>query len=330
MKRKLSLWGALFGLLAILGVLAACGGGGGGHGGGTVIPVSYTGKTDQAVITCDNAVNIVRNAWEMSSKQEIVEVVDEIIGELFDYYPNVPDRIFSICGDNSYANVQLLVNEDAGTFSGQIEFVNYCVSWGVPFDINGKVTFSGKAVETSTEFIVNLVLKFYNVEKRESDGPVLYAITEGKATYVVTIDLNDSTTENVTYNYVLRDNSVPSKTYWFDDLEIAISSATEGSASYATFGGRFYDNDYGYVDIESESPLYVPDIEIPTGILWFYGKGSEAKLSFMEVSTLLEIDVNADGTFDCSVTDIFPMGTPFGITMEGIEEDGSMSGIKAQ
>lgn len=312
MKRTDRFWGVLLGLLALLGVLAACGGGGGGGGGAPAIPASYTGVTNQAGITCENAATIVKNAWELSTKQEVIEVATEISGDLFDFYPEVPPQIYSDCGDTSYANVQLQikqVSETYGTFNGRIEFVNYCVNWEEPFDINGLVTFKGSANETAEGYVVTMVLTFYNVQKKVADN-VIYTITEGSVAYDVTLYNDLTITEEITYNHVLRDEST-GRTYWFDDLETRVFLEYEDGPVTATFDGRFYDHVNGFVDIESEGSLLVPDIEDPSGILWFYGKESKARLTFDAGSTLLEVDGNNDGSFDCPpLTDIFPGPLP--------------------
>lgn len=269
-------------------------------------PATYLGNTDQALIACENAVDIVRNVWETSSRQDVVEVVDEVIAQLFELYPDIPDQIMSDCEDGSSAAVQLQVDEDAGTFSGQIDFVDYCVNWGEGFALNGLVVFSGTAEETPASYEVALELEFDNVQKKENDGPVSYTITEGTATYVVVLGENE-VTENITYNHVLREEGIPDKTYWFDDLRINIVAVSEEAPAEATFIGRFYDHDHGFVDVESEGPLTIADIDMPTGILSFYGKESRARLSFDDQGdTLLEVDRNNDGTIDCSTPDVFP------------------------
>ena len=226
MKRKFSFGSILVCFLALLGFLTACGGGGGGGSGGgeeVTIPASYDGVTSQAIITCENAETIIKNSWEISSKQEIVEVAMEVSGSLFDSYPDVPPQIFSDCGDLSYANVQLQVNqvsETYGTFEGQIDFVNYCVNWDESFDLDGLVTFSGTAQEISEGYVVTMVLTFDNVKKIVSDT-VIYTITEGTVDLDVTLYNDLSVKEEITYKHVLRDEST-GKTYWFDDLKTII------------------------------------------------------------------------------------------------------------
>lgn len=338
MKRKFVFGIILIGLLTLLGVLAACGGGGGGGGGGgeeTSIPTSYDGATSQALITCENAENVVKNSWEISSKQEVVEVAMEVSGNLFDSYPDVPPQIYSDCGDLSYANVQLQVNqvsETYGTFEGQIDFVNYCVNWEESFDLNGLVTFSGTAQETSEGYVVTMILTFNNAQKIVSDN-LIYMITERTVDLNVTLYNDLTVKEEITYKHVLLDEST-GKTYWFDDLATIILGEYESELVTATFSGRFYDHQYGFFDIESEGRLSIPDIDIPTGVLWFYGNGSEARLIFDDGGTLLEVDQNSDGKMDCSFTDIFPTVAPalapLNMSIDEPEQKETMPGVEAE
>ncbi|MBW2520389.1 MAG: hypothetical protein JRD88_08565 [Deltaproteobacteria bacterium] len=337
MKRKFCFETILISLLVLLGFLAACGGGGGGGGGGEVtsIPTSYDGTTSQALITCENAENIVINSWEISTKQDVVEVAMEVSGYLFDSYPDVPPQITSDCGDLSFANVQLQVNqvsETYGTFEGQIDFVNYCVNWEESFDLNGLVTFSGTAQETSEGYVVTMILTFENVQKIVSDK-LIYTVTEGTVELDVTLSTDLTVKEKITYNHVLRDEST-GKTYWFDDLETIILGEYESELVTSTFIGRFYDHDYGFFEIESEGSLIIPDLDMPSGVLWFYGKESEARLTFDAGETLLEVDQNSDGSMDCSFTDIFPTVAsplaPLSMTVDEPEQNETMPGVEAE
>jgi hypothetical protein len=331
MKRKFGFATILIGLLTLFGFLTACGGGGGGGGEVTTIPASYDGATSQALITCENAETIVRNSWKISTKQEVVEVAMEVSGYLFDSYPDMPPQISSDCGDLSYANVQLQVNqvsETYGTFEGQIDFVNYCVNWEESFDLNGLVTFSGTAQETSEGFVVTMILTFNNVQKIVADD-VIYTITEGTVDLDVTLFTDLTAKEEITYKHVLREEST-GRTYWFDDLETIVLSEYENGLATATFGGRFYDHEYGYVDIESEGRLSIPDIDIPTGVLWFYGNESKARLTFDAGGTLLEVDQNSDGNMDCSISDIFPTAATLSITIDEPEQNETAPGVEAE
>ena len=332
MKTKLFLWIAFSFGLAYLGIFTGCGGGGGGGGGGgSTIPASYDGVTSQAVISCDNADTIVKNTWEISTKQEVVEVAMEVSGYLFDSYPDVPAQIYSDCGDLSFANVQLQVDQVSdtyGSFKGQIDFVNYCVNWEETFDLNGLVSFNGTAQETATGFVVTMVLTFNNVQKKVDDT-VIYTITERTVEFDVILSNDLSVKEEITYNHVLRDEST-GWTYWFDGLDTIIFSEFEDGLVTATFNGRFYDHQNGFVDIESEGNLSIPDIDIPTGVLWFYGNMSEARLTFDSGGTLLEVDQNNDGIMDCSITDIFSTVARLSTTIDQPEQDDTSPGLEAE
>ena len=80
-----------------------------------------------------------------------------------------------------------------------------------------------------------------------------------------------------------------------------VLTVTYGDTSdTATFTGRYYHPDYGYVGISTLTTLTVPDTTLPTGgTLRFSGSGSRADLSFhADQSTQLQLDTNNDGTYE--------------------------------
>jgi hypothetical protein len=273
-----------------------------------VPPASYAGNTNQAEITRINAAEIVRNVWELGSQREIIDVVVDVLEKagFLDDPTNIPAnlRIYTDCGDGSYADFAFQLNQATGTFSGNIIFVGYCVFWGNGGEaiyLDGAVPFDGTFAPTLAGMAFSLRLSFNNLDSTMGDASLTYP--EGTATYVFAFDGNGEA-ETDTSNYVLRDNK-RNKTYWFDNYVLKIFGVSDEGPLEATFNGRFYDHENGFVDVETDGKLLVPDIDSPTGILWFYGKGSSAKLTFTTGSTLLEVDGNNDGTVDYSTTEVF-------------------------
>ena len=122
--------------------------------------------------------------------------------------------------------------------------------------------------------------------------------------------------ENYIFNYVLQDNFNQFKTYWTDDTELIFNYVYDASYDDFTLGGRFYENDYGFVDIETVGKIIVSPDETKTGVILILGKGSKAKLTFnADGSNILEVDADNDGEFDDgsfeNVLQLFPRGIFF-------------------
>lgn len=316
MKRKHTLLITLFGMLALLGVLAACGGGGGG--GGTSIPDSYDGVTKQAVITVDNAIPIVQNAWElliagrdigegindgdaaapasvpMSLAMEKVPRLSAEKGQVTTQ-ATVTDSgtIFGGCG--GVANYTISVDDATGSFTGQISFVNYCEDGVI---LNGITGFSGK-IDLNALVMTSFKLTFDDLDV--TDGTEWYTFTEGSVAYNLNSDMSGETD---TLGFVVRDNKTD-KSYWLNKCVIKFTYSYP--EDQATISGRYYDYDYGYVDISTLATLLIPDTVWPTaGVVLFTGNASKARLTFnADESALLELDANNDGTFETSLGDPF-------------------------
>ena len=330
MKRK-TIFVTLLGLLAMLGVLAACGGGGGGDDGGgedEAIPASYDGETTQAVITAENAVAIISNAWGLlDTGRDLGEVVPmaessaEPAGEtpvpsgtagqitqqeVTSGQPKISATatdsgvLDGDCGGS--VNYSIVTNDTTGAFSSQFTFFDYCTLIDAEtIFLDGSLSASGQ-VDLDSETLTLFHLTFDELSFGEGSDTYAYTFTEGSSTYAFPLDMSGETD---TLDLVLRDNSeFPRKTYWLNNYVITISYDYYGVfVDKVTFRGRFYDYDEGYVDISTPilNPLRVPDTVLPTtGVLLFTGAAnSQAKLTFNEDgSTVLAVDGNRDGDFD--------------------------------
>lgn len=317
MKNKYVLWIALFGFLALLGGLAACGGGGGGNdGGGVEIPYSYTGRTDQAVITADNAVAIVQH---LSSYGYITEPIDEVAIGIIDEAGLITDprdipylRVAGTCG--GYYILKFQFNRSTDSFTGNVKFVDYCVDW---WDNNlyltGTVPFDGSLVETKETSKLVLRLTVDDISSRIENDSRTRTYDSRKFTYGTVnyeyLSLADVESENYIFNYVLRDNYDQFKTYWTDNTGLTSNYIYDGAYNEFSLGGRFYDNDYGFIDIETDEKIIVWPDEPKTGVISILGKESKAKLTFKaDGSTLLEVDADNDGAFDDGSFETSDMG----------------------
>ena len=310
MKNKHVLWIAIFGFLALLGGLAACGGsdggGGGSDGGGGEIPYSYTGRTDQAVITADNAVAIVQH---LSSYGYITEPIDEVAIGIIDEAGLITDprdilylRVAGICG--GYYILKFQFNKSTDSFTGNVQFVDYCVDWrDNNLYLTGTVPFDGSFVETQETSKLVLRLTIDDISSRiENDSRTITydsrEFTYGTVNYGY-VSLADEETENYIFNYVLRDNYDQFKTYWTYNTALTSNYVYDGAYNEFVLGGRFYDNDYGFIDIQTDEKIIVWPDEPKTGVMSILGKESKAKLTFKaDGSTLLEVDADNDRAFD--------------------------------
>lgn len=309
---------ALF--LAGVMVLSSCGSGGGGGDGGSAFPASYTGSRDQAAITPSNAVTTVTGAWNGgASSFDLAEVTplatnsdtpapgiatDSLVRTLADMVGEalpgaapqirplvlVTDTMPGDCGGS--AAISLDVNETTGSFTGTITFSSYC-SAGTTLD--GTVPVSGQ-VDLGTLNPTRLTMTFHSL--RVVDATEDWTLVEGTATLVMTSDLSSETD---TLNLAIRNNLLQ-KTFWINNYVIHVTIAL----NQATLTGRYYDPDYGYVDISTLAPLDTSNTLRPaSGVLLFTGSLSQARLTFAATGDLLEIDANNDGTFEASVSDPF-------------------------
>lgn len=317
----------LFGTIALL--MCACGGGGGG--GGSVVPATYSGVTTQAVLTADNAEVIVLGAWDggrvPGDAFDVVplsdistdsarytgwlslsgQIKDLALKAIFDSQQVTPlvvvidEPLIPDCGGSG--TVLITGNETTGAFSGTIVFSDFCtfgegdtqIVWDGTMGIEGRVNLT----DLSPIF---LTLRFFNLNI--DDGTMDMTLTEGHLTFTPT---PDGTGETLSGNYVLRDN-VTLDTFWINNYVIRVTYGLPNDT--ATLTGRYYDPDYGFVDIATLTALTVPDTIRPTGgVLLFTGLNSKARLTFHEdMSGTLEVDTDNNGTFETDLGN--PFATP--------------------
>lgn len=124
-----------------------------------------------------------------------------------------------------------------------------------------------------------------------------WTLTQGSATFAMAANQGGETD---TIDVVMRDN-VQQKTYWVNHYVMVLTYGT--TVDTGTLSGRYYDPDYGFVDITTMTPLTIPNTSLPTGgVVLFSGSASKAKLTFnSDQTTLLELDANNDGTYEWSM-----------------------------
>jgi hypothetical protein len=111
--------------------------------------------------------------------------------------------------------------------------------------------------------------------------------------------------ETMTMNLVLLDGDT-GKTYWFDNYQVETTNYENGITQ--VIEGRYYDYDYGYVDVSTPESIftYYYDSWPSDGVFLCEGSnGTWARLVFGVDITWLQVDINGNGTVDVEV-DVTP------------------------
>ncbi len=304
-----------------------CGGGSGGSGGGGggSNNITYSGLETPAQITADNANAISANALEtrmnpggftdiapfnaagrtaqqsyqpfllnisMAAKSAL-EVVDYDIFTA-QHLPSAvqthSEIINGACGGN--ASLSLKVDDQTGSFSGSITFNGICndgVTLTGPADFSGVINPNTSELESFT-MSFNYVTGASATESYTMDGQVDIIISGSTVIGTMDMAIQDNQLGRVCkvedYQLVVTD--------WSGQAEIEIS-------------GRFYDPDYGYVVLETESTLMYDEMNdyptsgvvLLTGELGSAGGATKARLTALSATQCqVEADTNGDGSYD--------------------------------
>jgi len=319
MNRTLSVTGILSCMLLSLFIIYGCGGGGGGGGAG----INYTGVTSQALIDENNAYDIAVGTYEGGDRaynfDNLFGVVQQnsksintgLVQEIYSFFSVVVAKVensatFNVvslgavisenetiageCGGNF--SVDISGNDQTGNFSGSFRFNDFCEP---EFTANGKMNVSGN-FDPNTEEINNINMSFSN----------LSMAVEGES-----IGMNGSINLNLTsfpyrmtMSFVFEDNNM-NKTYKFQNFVFDIYEGFDFVDIEAS--GRYYDHDYGYVEISTVERLrfYEYNLWPSSGIFVFTGDygieggNTRARLYVIDSSSfLVDADTDGDGFFD--------------------------------
>lgn len=139
------------------------------------------------------------------------------------------------------------VNDSTGYFSGTVTYMGFDYVVGVK--INGSATITG-TFDFDSETLSSMTLS-YNALDIYFYDEVIYGIT---LTGSLSWDSNnESGTDTMSMNMALLDQE-DDKTYWFKSYE-TVTYYENDVASQVTVTGRFYDHDYGYVDLSASIPM---------------------------------------------------------------------------
>lgn len=286
--------------------MAGCGGGGGG--GGTDVSSSYKGNTTQATVTASNAkalsVDVVQGAQNVANVgvlgksvadkpeaspqiQSIAKIFEESITRVSPktvVAKTVAEAVqgteYGYSGSYSYnANG----NQSTGAISGTITFNSYKESSYSP-TISGNVSFSGVA-NTSTGDMISANMSFSNVtvvsgsQSSTVNGSISISITG----ITNTLNISAVRLDNLNFN-----------TYWVKDFSFVLTGDT------MSISGTYYDHVYGYVVVNTVTPLTVSAYSsTPTsGRLLFTGSnGTKAQLTYTYSGHTLEVDATGNNTY---------------------------------
>lgn len=303
-------------------IFTACGGGGGGSDDGGGSGISYTGSTSQAVVTDDNADDIVTGAYQGGSVgrtinlgvaltdnkpvrprtlvlsqtvEKSIHKIDITSGAnniLSGAAQSESDTFQGDCGGSGSYNINY--DDASGDFNGTVTYSDYC---------EDQVTLSG-----SMNFSGNLNIDSGDMQTWNCTLSNLTAITVGDnftAEGSMTFDLTKNPAPAV-LNVLLRDN-VTSKVYKADNFNMTFTN--DDSLDYAdiTISGTFYDPDYGYAVLSTSTPLRIYDTDdwpsqgdlLCTGNTGIAGGSTKAKLTALSSTQYsIEADTNGDESYD--------------------------------
>lgn len=316
-------------------ILTSCGGGGGGgssNAGATTDPASaYSGVTTQATVTEGNAESLAMSGFEGSMlssgirtslsadkrtlatedsrivrqltqivkkstrKMDLPRVAKKVKQSIKAKRPSALEKLiqrqenFQTPGDaGGYASFTLDVNDSTGSFSGTVDYNSYA-SQGIT--ISGTAKILGTLDATRQE-INNITISFDNLSM---SGSTLSVTLVGSLAWTYNYSTSSDT---LNMNVVLIDKS-DSKTYWFNNYEIA---TTYGDGYLTqTLSGRFYAPDNGFVDLSTQQSLVANygNSWPSQGTLKFSGtSGTWITLTFLARTLSIAADTDGNGVVE--------------------------------
>ena len=290
---------------------------GGGGGGGVSSGITYKGLTSPAIIDENNAVDIAGSSLiggEIGSNLDVLKSVSETsetgkiprVPDIASCFENVihgiesstqknvsnlhaiqseSDTVTGSCGGS--VSISLSADDQTGNFNGALDFNHYCEEGST---VNGKMSISGN-IDVNMGNMNYLEMTFTNIN-----------ILSGQESISMSgnIDFNlQSSTMLMTMSFVFKDNNLD-KTFKYKDF--VYEYTTGAGFTDVALTGRYYNPDYGYVDISTESPLRIYDTDIwpSSGIVTATGDaGTKARLTVIDSSSFfVEADTDGDGLYD--------------------------------
>ena len=291
----------LVALAATAVLMTACGGGGGGGGDNSIAAAAYTGVDTQTYLNTNNAEALVQGAYGGLDYQSIIPLATGDLGvtgvsaartinpfhlsTLSKQTVAIVKQDFQVTPLALFDPATVCINYPAGTVTdtlvdsssnttatvkGNITFSN-CDMGGVIFDGNMGISMSMN-LDTS-HFQLSMTMNPFTVD----DGVTPYTLN-GEMNASETLDNLGFLGSHLTLNVTLEEPT--GQTFWLNNYKIDDTEESFGTRS--TISGRYYDNDYGFVDFSTIETIYVPYNPFePTyaGLIKFIGRdGSYANL----------------------------------------------------
>jgi len=320
MKRH-AIW--LIVVLFVSGFVISCGGGSGG-GGGVTPSIPYSGINTAAFITSENAINLATGAYYGRSLFGSAGGTEPMSAESSNYLTNMDSpnytRLSSRLVKQTTAEHLSALTPAKAVPLGNVDDKIYGDCGGYA-DMSGSVKNNGNFNVNITYWDYSDDCVLYKSGRTNESGnidPYSYNYTYITITYealkfmVGGASITQSGTWSIDYrqyplketmDIVTRDDTT-GKTYWMSDYILLTTTGSEGSRNFdnMTITGRYYDPDYGYVEIHTETTLHrYWDQNYPSsGILVLAGdNATKAKFEFVtQVFYKCICDSDGDGEYD--------------------------------
>jgi len=302
---------------AVIGTLISAYGCGGGGGGGTVSGITYTGVTTQAIIDENNATEIATVSLDGMTSASNLNVIGAVSANtdpvacpsVIDIAAFIQEVVYKIEGATiqhaAYTGAVVSENEtiagscggsfsisfsgddQTGNFNGSLRFNNFCEQ---DFTADGNMNLSGN-ININTGEINYFTMKFTGVNLISGQESISMSGS---------MDLSmQPSSMRMTMSFVLLDNNL-TRSYKYENF---VYEYTQGpDFTDMTFTGRFYHQDYGYVNITTQTEIRMYDYDLwpASGTLIATGDmGTKARLSVIDSSTFsVEADTDGDGAYD--------------------------------
>jgi hypothetical protein len=253
--------------------------------------IPYTGIYDQALIDTENAL-ILAQGVVLSGNIGTQMYIYCLSGKTV----NVVDSIQEgSCGGNKILNGT--IDALSGEFTGTLQYNDFCDDVRTDgFTVNGNAETAGY-----TDLATNTCKDYINTFK-----DLTYVLGDNSFSFNGRKAINRKISPHGGFlSYVFTDNNT-GISYWLKDW---ILRHTHGEGYYENVSafGRFYDPDYGYVELSIEEGIliYAEDDRPSSGKLVLTGaegtQGGDTKIRITYLSAteyLVEADTNGDGVYD--------------------------------
>jgi hypothetical protein len=308
-------------------IVVGCGGGGSGDSGngGTSPGLTYSGVTTQAVISTQNAQPLAANAMDAGSGgagisgiagldaanrgedgagrpffMGLAMVMESAVAKMdrqsaAEQNPSSAvqsdaDTCPGSCGGSYTYNIQ--ADTDTGVFSGTLAFNGYCES-GIT--LNGTTSFSG-IIDVGLRRVESCTVSFNSITGTSSSE----SITMGGEVYLAV----SGATTMITMDMMVRDN-IDGRVCKIENYQMDVTDW--GTYAEITLNGRYYDPDYGYVDLETTEAFLISDANdyphagqlVLSGENGIAGGPTRARLTALSATECqVEADTDGDGIYD--------------------------------